>query len=96
MQLIDALLSLETSHASQDRSLSPMYSNFGLCFDARTAGLVGFCFFWVLFLQSGRNLSFRRVHRRGRNIRAVLLRYRRLRAERGVCFPRAGVQYCRV
>ncbi len=38
MQLIDALLSLETSHASQDRSLSPMYSNFGLCFDARTAG----------------------------------------------------------
>ncbi len=38
MQLIDALLSLETSHAVQDRSLSPMYSNFGLCFEAHTAG----------------------------------------------------------
>ena len=38
MQLIDALLSLETAHSTEDRSLSPLYSNFGLCFDARTAG----------------------------------------------------------
>ena len=38
MKLTDALLSLETNHASQDRSLSPLYSNFGLCFDAVTAG----------------------------------------------------------
>ncbi len=38
MQLIDALLSLETTHTTMDCSLSPLYSNFGLCFDARTAG----------------------------------------------------------
>ncbi len=38
MQIIDALLALKTSHAVPDRSLSPVYSNFGLCFDAHTAG----------------------------------------------------------
>lgn len=38
MQLINELLSLETSHARKDRSLSPLYSNFGLCFDAQTVG----------------------------------------------------------
>ena len=38
MKLIDALLSLETTHTSPDCSLSPMYSNFGLCFDAQTGG----------------------------------------------------------
>ena len=38
MELIDALLSLETTHATKDRSLSPLYSNFGLCFGAQTAG----------------------------------------------------------
>lgn len=32
MNLIDALLSLETTHATKDRSVSPMFSNFGLCF----------------------------------------------------------------
>lgn len=38
IKLIDALLALETSHAAEDRSLSPLYSNFGLCFDTRTSG----------------------------------------------------------
>ena len=38
MNLIDALLSLETSHATEDRSISPLYSNFGLCFDTQTSG----------------------------------------------------------
>ena len=38
MNPIDALLSLETIHTTKYRSLSPLYSNFGLCFDARTAG----------------------------------------------------------
>ena len=38
MKLTDALLSLETSHATEDRSLSPLYSNFGLCFDTHTCG----------------------------------------------------------
>lgn len=38
MKRIDALLSLETFHKVPDRSLSPIYSNFGLCFDAQTAG----------------------------------------------------------
>ena len=38
MKLIDALLSLETAHATEDRSFSPLYSNFGLCFDTQTSG----------------------------------------------------------
>ena len=38
MEWIDALLSLETTHAAEDCSLSPLYSNFGLCFDRQTAG----------------------------------------------------------
>ncbi|MBQ6164385.1 MAG: hypothetical protein IJK23_07920 [Clostridia bacterium] len=37
MNVINALLSLETSHAVVDRSMSPMFSNFGLCFDAQSA-----------------------------------------------------------
>ena len=38
MQPIDALLALETSHAVPERSLSPIYSNFGLCFASQTSG----------------------------------------------------------
>ncbi len=38
MKLIDALLSLETNHTTEDCSLSPLYSNFGLCFGAQTSG----------------------------------------------------------
>ncbi len=38
MNPIDALLALPTNHAAADRSLSPLYSNFGLCFGARTDG----------------------------------------------------------
>lgn len=34
----EELLSLKTVHAVEDRSMSPIYSNFGLCFDAETAG----------------------------------------------------------
>ena len=38
MKPIDALLALETTHAAGDRSFSPLYSNFGLCFDTQTSG----------------------------------------------------------
>ncbi len=38
MQLIDSLLSQKTAHTTKDRSFSPLYSNFGLCFAAQTAG----------------------------------------------------------
>ena len=38
MKLIDMLLALETTHTTTDRSLSPLFSNFGLCFNAQTVG----------------------------------------------------------
>ena len=37
--ITQALLSLETQHLIEDRSMSPMFSNFGLCFDASCAAV---------------------------------------------------------
>ena len=37
MNTIDALMRLPTVHASPDRSMSPFFSNFGLCFDEASA-----------------------------------------------------------
>ncbi|MBQ6020019.1 MAG: hypothetical protein IJL26_07555 [Clostridia bacterium] len=39
MRITDALLSLKTLHTDPDRSMSPMFSNFGLCFDERSAAV---------------------------------------------------------